>query len=76
MESSSSARPSTFRPEHVSKKALPTNCLFGMLVHQDSAVIEHHYRTDLDWMTEVVGAGETIQLRCPSITLAIDDLYS
>jgi Uma2 family endonuclease len=47
-----------------------------LLVHQDSAVIEHHYRTDLGWTTEVVGAGETIQLRCPSITLAIDDLYS
>ena len=47
-----------------------------LLVHQDSAVIEHHYRTDLGWTTEVVCAGETIQLRCPSITPDIDDLYS
>ena len=49
--------------------------LGGPVVHRDSAVSEPHYRTDLGWMTEVVGAGETIQLRCRSITLAGDDLY-
>ena len=46
-----------------------------LLVSQEDTQIEHRYRTDLGWMTEVLGPNDTLRLRCPEVEITVASVY-
>ncbi len=46
-----------------------------LLISQTDTIIEHRYRTDLGWSTEVLGPTDTLQLRCPNVAITVQSLY-
>jgi Uma2 family endonuclease len=46
-----------------------------LLLSQDDVVIEHRFRTDLGWSTEVLGPTDTLHLKCPNVAITVASLY-
>jgi Uma2 family endonuclease len=52
-----------------------SSVLVYLLVDQDTARVTVHRRTDAGWADEIAGEGAVIDLRCPPMKLAVDDIY-
>jgi Uma2 family endonuclease len=46
-----------------------------VLLSQEDTTIEHRYRTELGWSTEVLGPDDTLTLRCPAVSITVASLY-
>ena len=46
-----------------------------LLLSQEDTVIEHRYRTELGWATEVLGPTGTLRLHCPEMELTVESIY-
>jgi Uma2 family endonuclease len=46
-----------------------------LLVSQEDTQIEHRYRTDLGWSTEVLGPTDTLRLSCPEVEITVASIY-
>ncbi len=46
-----------------------------LLLSQTDATIEHRYRTEIGWATEVLGPTDTLHLRCPKVSVSVEALY-
>jgi Uma2 family endonuclease len=47
-----------------------------LLISQIDTTIEHRYRTDHGWSTEVLGPDDTLTLQCPSVAITVSSLYA
>jgi Uma2 family endonuclease len=46
-----------------------------LLVSQEDTQIEHRYRTDLGWATEILGPTDTLRLRCLEVEITVASIY-
>jgi Uma2 family endonuclease len=46
-----------------------------LLLSQEDVVIEHRFRTDLGWSTEVLGPTDTLRLQCPRLDITVASIY-
>jgi Uma2 family endonuclease len=46
-----------------------------LLISQEDTQIEHRYRTELGWSTEVLGPTDTLRLQCPKVEITVASLY-
>lgn len=46
-----------------------------LLVSQEDTQIEHRYRTDLGWTTEVLGPTDTLRLHFPEVEITVASIY-
>jgi Uma2 family endonuclease len=46
-----------------------------LLLSQEDVVIEHRFRSDLGWSTQVLGPTDTLRLQCPKLDITVASIY-
>ena len=46
-----------------------------LLVSQTERLVDHRFRTELGWASELLRSGDTLTVSCPETTLSVDAIY-